>query len=207
MTSLALLFCLICLVQLAIIILWRKPKRLFKNQKAKKSEISRTILFLFIGMLLLYILFFIQLFDYHKPHPLVDAPYIPTTNYPPPDHNVFSQLGERQTGPIDDLYFLYLSSDKSQTTVTQVAWGLRQEYCKRLCIINLYDNKTAFERDLERVTITDQEKMKEWNKQNYVFVADHYLGYLDAVQDASFSYYPFHDSYYKNAKAGTLDGY
>jgi len=30
---------------------------------------------------------------------------------------------------------------------------------------------------------------------------------LDAVPDAKFNYYPFHDGYYKNAVAGTLSSY
>jgi len=187
--------------------LWRKPKHLFKHHKMTTGQIRYANIFLFVGMIILYILLTIQLLDYHKPHPLVESQYVPTTSYPTPAPKVVQPLGQRQTGPINDMYFLYSASDKSESTVTQVALGLRQEYCKKMCIINIYDDKTAFELDLQRVTITSQDKMKEWNKKNYVFVADHYLGYLDAVQNASFSYYPFHDSYYQHAKAGTLTSY
>lgn len=207
MTSLGILFTLICIVQLLLIILWRKPKKLLKSHQLTKSKKRQvTILFLTV-MLILYGLFFIKLFQYHQPQPLAQTQYTHDTVYPTPAATVAQPLWGRKTGMISNLYFLYLSTDKSKEGVTRTAYGLRQQYCKNLCIINLYDDKTAFEKDIQRINITSEEKMKEWNKKNYVFVADHYLGYLDAVQDASFNYYPFHDSYYKHAKEGTLDNY
>lgn len=205
MTSLAILFTIICILQLLIIILWRKPHKLLRaKETAKKKQV---VSFLLIIMVILYGLFFYQLVKYHRPHPLSEEKYNSATVYPTLAPNLVQKLWSRKTGSIDNLYFLYRIADTSETTLTKVAFSLRQEYCKTLCIINLYDEKAAFDRDVERITITSTPKMTEWNKKNYVFVADHYLGYLDAVHDAKFTYYPFHDSYYKHVKAGTLNNY
>lgn len=206
MTIIAVLFILVCIVQLLVIVLFRKPKKLFRKN-ATKAGVRTMKLVLIIVMIFLYIGLFFALVKYHSPQPLENKPYIFSVSYPTLTPGIVRKLGERQTAMITNLYFLYPGQDKSQAALTTIAFQLRQQYCKKLCIINLYDDKTAFEKDIERVTIASDAAMKEWNKKNYVFVADHYLGYLDVVQDAPFMYYPFHDSYYQKAKSGSLEGY
>src|SRR5882762_10279875 len=159
MTSLGIIFTLICFLQLLVIILWRKPKMILKPHEATKATKRQVTIFLGAVILILYMLFFFQLFKYHQPHPLMNTQYSQEKVYPTPLSNTIQPLGGRQTGSISTLYFLYLSSDKSQDALTKTAFGLRQQYCKNLCIINLYDDKTAFETDIQRVKITDTAKM------------------------------------------------
>lgn len=196
MNTLILLFVLICLVQIICIIVWKK---------AKKIHRIRTIIPLALIMILLYLGFFYQLRSYHEPQPIPQKEYSQKTLVPTPDDAILKQLWERKTGSIHFLYFLYQGKEKSESVLENIAFGLRQKHCTSPCIINLYDDQKAFETDRERISITSDETMREWNKKHYVFVADHYLGYLDAVEDAAFAYYPFRDSYYKKVKLGSLD--
>jgi len=207
MLVLGILFLLICLVQFTLIVTYRQPQKLIAHKLLKKSSVEKTKTGLMGIMILLYIIFFIQLDQYHQPQPLEDKPYVKTTVYPTVSPNSVEELGARKTASIINLYFLYKGSDKTEITMATVAHGLRDKYCVSPCIINIYDDKTAFEKDIQRVTITSNVVMENWNRQNYVFVADHYLGYLDAVQDAQFVYYPFHDGYYKRVKSGSTAGY
>ena len=207
MTALIILFILLCLVQLFLIIVYRKPNKILHYKLATKSGMRSLKIALYIVMIVLYILFFMQLDNYHKPQPLDNKPYLKQTVYPTVQPDLVQQLGARQTASITNLYFLYLGKDKSLQKLATIALQLRHQYCISLCIVNLYDDKTAFAKDIERVTITANTDMEAWNKKNYVFVADHYLGYLDAIANAQFVYYPFHDGYYKRAKAGTTAGY
>jgi hypothetical protein len=156
---------------------------------------------------ILYLVFFVQVNAYHKPQPIEQQTYLKSKAFPTVSSDVVRQIGGRKTSKIVNLYFLYLASDKSEQTVSDVAMRLRQQFCTSLCIINIYDDQSAFDKDIQRVSITSNDVMKQWNKANYVFVADHYLGYLDAVPEAQFNYYPFHDGYYKHAVDGTLGSY
>ena len=207
MNDIALQFILICLVQLVLIILYRQSKNLLHRKIFTKSTLSISKTILFICMAILYIVFFIHVNEYHQPQPLESQTYIKNEALPSVSSEIVREIGGRKTSKIVNLYFLYLGADKSEKTVADVAMRLRQQYCTQLCIINIYDEKPAFDKDIQRVSITSNDVMKAWNKANYVFVADHYLGYLDAVPEASFNYYPFHDSYYKHAVDGTLSSY
>jgi len=207
MNDIALQFILICFVQLLLIILYRQSKTLVHRKIFTKSTLPIAKTILYGCIVILYTVFFIQVNAYHKPQPFEQTKYIKTEAMPTVSTDVVREIGGRKTSQIMNLYFLYLGTDKSEKTVADVALRLRAEYCTTLCIINMYDDKPAFDRDIQRVSITSNEVMKAWNKANYVFVADHYLGYLDAVPDAKFNYYPFHDGYYKNAVAGTLSSY
>lgn len=207
MNDIALQFILICLVQLLLIIIFRQSKNLLHRKIFTKKTLPIAQAVLIIAMVILYAFFFIQVNNYHNPQPLPDITYQKTTVHQKVSSDVVEQLGGRKSSKLLNLYFLYKGSDKSVQTLAEVAQRLRNEYCDSLCIINMYDEKKAFELDIQRVSITSNDVMKEWNKANYVYVADHYLGYLDAVPDASFAYYPFHDGFYKHAVNGTLSSY
>jgi hypothetical protein len=207
MTNIGILFILVVFVQLLLIVVFRQPKKLFHHKILSKKTVTPAKIILIVCMIILYWLLFIQIEKYHIPQPLVNKPYVHKVGYPTLSPDVVQQVGVRKTSTIVNRYFLYLGQDKSSQTLSDVALRLRDQYCQLLCIINLYDDKTAYDLDIERVNITSNAVMKEWNKKNYVYVADHYLGYLDAVEEAPFTYYPFHDGYYKHAKEGTLEGY
>jgi hypothetical protein len=207
MNDIALVFLIICLIQFLLIILIYKPQKLKPPKFLSQSNTKLLQIFLVISMLFLYSSLFIQIEKYQKPHPLEAVPYTFTKVYPTAGSNIVQMVGIQKKSPITNLYFIYLSEDKSKQTLASIAWGLRQSNCKALCIINIFDNKSAYDRAMTKDALTSNTDIKEWNKKNYVFVADHFLGYLDAVQDASFAYYPLHDGYYRHAKAGTLDAY
>lgn len=101
----------------------------------------------------------------------------------------------------ENYYFLYQKTNKSKDALKGEAQYIKDNFCKNACTINFYDDKRAFTIDHERVIITSTPVMQEWNTNNYVFVADHYLGYLPFAKYASFAYYPFKDWYYQKLKA------
>lgn len=172
---------------------------ILKNKKIEKKFFK---IFLLTVICLLYIILFSMLLDFHKPHPLPMVKYNYSGSVTPVLDSTAQLLSSRQSGNINNLYFLYLESDKSQNTVTDIAIRLRRQYCTTGCIINIYDDKNAYSKDMERITIKSIDIMNEWNKNNYIFVADHYLGYLDINHNAVFAYYPFHDWYYRTHKNG-----
>jgi hypothetical protein len=175
----------------------------FLTSKKSKSANHKTVLqiALLTLIVLLYLVLFARSVQYHKPHPFAEnSSYHFSSFRSPVDSSVAEFITSRQTGSIKNFYFIYQASDKSTSTVSDVALRLRQQYCKMYCVINLYDDVNAYTIDMERLTITSNQVMETWNKKNYIFVADHYLGYLDPVPEATFTYYPFHDWYYNQLK-------
>ncbi len=115
----------------------------------------------------------------------------------------FQQLLVETYPETQNYYFLYTGSDKSAKTLETIAKNIRKDNCSIPCTINFYDDVNAFTIDRKRVDIIDPEKMRGWNTQNYIFVADHYLGYLTAAQYPSFAYYPDKDMYYQELVQNT----
>jgi hypothetical protein len=115
----------------------------------------------------------------------------------------FQQLLVETYPETQNYYFLYTGSDKSAKKLENIAKNIRKDNCSIPCTINFYDDVNAFTIDRKRVDITDPEKMGEWNTQHYIFVADHYLGYLNAAQYPSFAYYPDKDMYYQELLKNT----
>lgn len=108
---------------------------------------------------------------------------------------IYRQLEHEEFPKEENYYFLYFSADTSQKTLTKTALYLKKNLCKKSCTINFYDNIHAYILDRSRVNITSDSNMQTWNDENYIFVANHYLGYLSFNQP-SFSYFPFEDNYY-----------
>ena len=97
----------------------------------------------------------------------------------------------------ESYYYLYTSQNKSKEVVETIAQQLKTNFCMKVCTINLYDSPKAYALDQERLVITDDQTMQIWNKKNYLYVADHYIGYLPYIPYTSFSYYPYKDLYYQ----------
>jgi hypothetical protein len=196
-----LIFLLLSLLQLLLIISFKKPS--FFSHKLKirvKKEYVQIGLVIFIFVL--YFLVFSKLIAAHRmqlsplispSHPPVSSDYIQTSH----SNLQYEELGYRETKDLQNLYFLYLGKDRSQTTIRNLAFAIRKSVCKKQCIVNLYDNAKAYNLDMERLTITANQAMQQWNEQYYVFVAEHYLAYAGPL-DHDFSYYPFKDWYYRS---------
>lgn len=107
------------------------------------------------------------------------------------------QLGHNDYTTQESYYYLYTNKDKSEDTLGAIAQQIKATECKKTCTINFYDTKKAYLLDQERLEITLDKTMEDWNQQNYVYVAEHYLGYLPYASNTSFTYYPYKDVYYR----------
>jgi hypothetical protein len=164
---------------------------------AAKKQRKPIQITLAIASLLLYVLLFQKLINVHKQQliPLVSLPA--TTQKINQQNNLYQTLGYRETTDLQNFYFLYTGKDENEDAIHKLTLNIRKTECKKLCIINIYDNKQAYSLDMQRLDITDPHIMEEWNNKNYVFVAEHYLGYLGPLE-SNFSYFPFKDWYYRS---------
>lgn len=73
--------------------------------------------------------------------------------------------------------------------------------CTKDCNISVYDDKKALQLEQEYDKLmstldTKPEQLTAWKKNNYVFVADHLVGYM-SFDTNTFQSYPYKDWYYK----------
>ena len=102
------------------------------------------------------------------------------------------------TGAGKSYGYLLTSSDKSEEYIETLATEIKKEKCSQACIINIYDDEEAFNLDKEYSVLTTSEEMTKWQEDNYVYVAEHFIAYLDFSD--LFFYYPFKDGYYEELK-------
>lgn len=79
-----------------------------------------------------------------------------------------------------------------------------EKTCKKDCNVNLYDDKKALELqqqydEMMGKSMTTPADMTAWKEKNYVFVADHFVGYIE-LSTQSYDEYPFKDWYYEELK-------
>lgn len=174
---------------------FKHPKEIAGYIGTKNILFSRSLLgisfFVFLGIL---VLFLRQFHIAQNSETITNSPFISQEKIYSPQ---FQQLLVETYPQVQNYYFLYTSSDNSEATLELIAKNIRKDSCTVPCTINFYDNKEAFTLDRQRVAIVDPAKMEAWNKEHYTFVADHYLGYLNAAMYPSLAYYPYKDDYYK----------
>jgi hypothetical protein len=76
--------------------------------------------------------------------------------------------------------------------------------CSKPCNIAVYDDRKAVNLEIEYEKMmgdinTPIEAPQEWKKKNYVYVADHHVGYID-FETGNYKEYPYKDWYYKELK-------
>lgn len=76
--------------------------------------------------------------------------------------------------------------------------------CKKPCNIYLYDDKKAYELQSQYDEMmnfeTEPTDLENWKNDNYIFVADHYVGWMEFEGDM-YSEYPFKDVLYDEIKS------
>ncbi len=146
------------------------------------------------SIIVFFIILFLLLQQLSAPHPL------PPTSVPAAISATLpegvQQLGYNLYNTQESYYYLYTNPDKSEKTIEAVAQQIKA-LCKKACTISFYDTKKAYALDQQRLVITVDQNMEAWNRKNYVYVADHFLGYLPYVAYAPFTYYPYKDVYYR----------
>lgn len=78
--------------------------------------------------------------------------------------------------------------------------------CTKQCNIDIYDDKEALELQKEYDELmgtldTKPQKLQAWKQKNYIFVADHLVGYV-SFDTGEYQEYPYKDWYYKQLKSG-----
>lgn len=171
----------------------------FRKEKLAKflviSPHSRLPLYIFIpSTLIFFIVLFLLLKQLSTPQPLPPASIPAAVSAVLPKG--VQQVGHNQYNTQESFYYVYTNSDKSEKTLAAVAAQIKA-LCSKVCTISFYDTEKAYALDQERLVITVKDNMEDWNKKNYVYVAEHFLGYLPYAQNAPFTYYPYKDAYYK----------
>lgn len=105
--------------------------------------------------------------------------------------------------PLENLDVLISPADAPSSET--IAKDVLKNHCTVKCNISIWDNKRAME--LERsnekdLTVSNwtNEQFEAWEKQNYVFIADHLVGNVDFT-DQSYYSYPYKDWRYNELKS------
>lgn len=108
-------------------------------------------------------------------------------------------VSSEKSKAVENYWLLLKSEDRSKQTLEEFARGFTKEKCGKECTVSLYDDIKALNLDRDYYMLTGTlstkpEDLENWKKKNYVYVADHLIGYLsfDIYQE-----YPFKDWYYK----------
>lgn len=101
---------------------------------------------------------------------------------------------------VENYWVLANPNDKSKEVLEALARNIKKENCKKPCNVSIYDDQKAIDLDLQYNKIRDMEEADAWKEKNYIYVADHLLGYLAFEGEGYFKEYPFRDWYYKQLK-------
>ena len=112
----------------------------------------------------------------------------------------YEVLSKRDNGNVENIDVLVTSGE---TNGQAIALEVKKT-CKKLCNINIYDDKKAFELQTQYDEMMDNSStqpsdLQAWKKTNYVFVGDHLIGYMEFSSD-TYDEYPYKDWYYKELK-------
>lgn len=116
------------------------------------------------------------------------------------DTDLYEKISYDSSGIVENIYYLYLGSDKSEKAIDKLARDLKSKDCKKQCNISIYDDRSAINLDLAYKKLTSLEEQNNWKEKNYIYVADHLLGFLEFEGNGIFFYYPYKDWYYKDLK-------
>jgi hypothetical protein len=164
-------------------------KKKWKDMSTKEKSLGMGGL-LFIGIILFN--FLIGSKPNKEPGAGVSKTSSVVTPSPTNKPSLLERLGYEDKGVVENYHYLYLGEDKLEESLTKVAIDIKKNNCKKQCNISLFDNKKAYE--------TDRNKVGKLASKDYVFVADHLIGYLEFSTDA-FLYYPYKDWYYDELKS------
>ena len=103
---------------------------------------------------------------------------------------------------VENYDYLLLSQDKTEENIKRIGLELKKMKCKKSCNISLFDDKKAYDLNEDEINYFG-EALKQWDRENYVFLADHLVGFLD-FETGDVEYYPLRkDLMYNEIKAGT----
>ncbi len=108
-------------------------------------------------------------------------------------------LEQSDNGSVENYKVLVNSGDEGKAIALEV-----KNTCSKSCNIDVYDDKRALELQKEYDSMmgsldTQPADLQAWKTNNYVFVADHFLGYMSFDTD-EFMEYPYKDWYYRELK-------
>jgi hypothetical protein len=120
-------------------------------------------------------------------------PPTPTTQY------TYTIQSNDDKGDIQNIYAL-ISPKEADKNTAQAIINIILKTCTVHCNISLYDDAKALA--LDREYINNPEILDEaWMKQNYVFVADHFVAWHEFEVSDAIGYYPYkNDSDYQKYK-------
>ena len=176
--------------------------------KSLKIKTKKTVNFKIIGLGLIIFVILGVISDIRKANnkdsEVVDNKQAELSSTKPAVLN-YEKLKYEDVGNVENLAFLYTGTDKSKEYLENIAKEIKSNECKKPCNVDLYDDKSAFDLQQQYDQMmgsfdTKQSELDSWKKKNYVFVADHLLGYLEFSDEAYFNYYPYKDWYYKELK-------
>lgn len=103
-------------------------------------------------------------------------------------------LSQEDLAKVENYNLLVKSASDGRDSAEEV-----KKTCKKPCNIAVYDDKNAYDLEVEYKKLTDPKDIEAWKKTNYVFVADHLIGNID-FETGNYQEYPYRDSYYKELK-------
>lgn len=114
--------------------------------------------------------------------------------------NSYQELSRKDNGTVENVSVLVASGETKGATIAKELL----KTCKKQCNISLYDDRKAYDLQSEydqlmKTGATKQSDLDAWKKQNYVYVADHLIGYQEFSSN-TYAAYPFRDSQYKELK-------
>ncbi len=112
----------------------------------------------------------------------------------------YERVSYENNPTVENFWYLYSGTDKTKETIERIAKEIKEKQCKKPCNISIYDDKKAVDLDLDYNKIRDMAESTKWKEKNYVYVADHLLGFLEFSTNM-FAYYPYKDWYYKEQMA------
>lgn len=124
------------------------------------------------------------------------SPILPTAEEPG-----YEIVERTENKAVENIKVLISSGDDGSKVAMEV-----KKTCQKPCNVDIYDNRQALELNSQYDSMmgtldTKPEELQAWKEKNYVFVADHLVGYLSFDAELSYEEYPFKDWYYEELKS------
>lgn len=128
-------------------------------------------------------------------------PEATTESTPAPQQKTLFEIKERIINSTVENYMVLISSaDDGEKASIEV-----KKQCSKPCNITLFDNEQALnlQKEYDKMSgsfDTSPSQLTAWKEKNYIFVADHLVGYV-TFDTGEYLEYPYKDWYYKKLKA------
>lgn len=111
----------------------------------------------------------------------------------------YEVVEKKDNGNVENYKVLINPGDDGKAIAAEV-----KKQCNKSCNIDIYDDKTALKLQKEYDNMmgnlnTDQKELQTWKQNNYIFVADHLIGYM-SFDTSEYQEYPYKDWYYQELK-------